>query len=69
MKGDLGSPLIRAMVRAERVKRGHGPNSPLWRRAITLRARLMLNMTPRELSQAMELVELDRRRNPHGVLS
>lgn len=65
MRGDLGSPLIRALVRAERVKRAHGPASPLWHRAIALRRRLCAQMSAPEQDQALELVGLDRRQYTH----
>lgn len=60
MRGDLGSPLVRALVRAERVKRAYGPSSPLWRRAINLRNRLVCEMSVREQEQAAELVDIER---------
>ena len=67
-RAHLGSPLIRALVRAERVKRAHGVRSPMWKRAIALRAKVAREMTDSEAAQAWELVDLERRHGPHKTV-
>lgn len=55
------TPLVRAVVRIERIKRAYGgPATATGRRAIELRTRLLAQMTPAEERAAAELCDADR---------
>lgn len=53
------SPRVRAVVRAERVKRAHGPKSPLWHRCIAFRERLMSGMSEVEWRETYDRLQAD----------
>ena len=56
------TPEQRAVVRAERVKRDRGPASPLWRRCIAFRVRLLAAMPMPEFERTIWAIRDDKRR-------
>lgn len=56
------SPQQRAVVRAERIKRDHGPRSPYWARCRAFRDRLCAGMSPDACRRALDAVAADKLR-------
>lgn len=60
------TPLVKAAVKVERIKRHAAPGRPVWKRAIALRSVLFARMDIVEQRLAMDLIHADRAKEKYA---
>ena len=56
------SPMARAFVRAERIKRRHRPGGPMWKRCVEFRNSIIDGLSEQEFWHARDVIVQERKR-------